>query len=278
MISILALTWMLAQIIKKPEYESFVSIEKYQLIISAILLISIYGAVQLSCVIAENFAGGDPLTISIEYIHNFTHNILIKTILALEGGKTFSQYWASMTFRMGLSVWGLAYAGFPSFALLEKIFDFLILIISPFTASIIVQQIILETIKAIAIPFILPIGVMLRIFPPTRDAGSFLIASAISFQIIYPYTYVMHKEIVQKQMAEVREGFGEYLETRGITEEISISHIFSAISLNLDIFLFRPITLFSFVLLQGLFLPTLSMIITISFINGLTKFFNQKMG
>jgi len=37
----------------------------------------------------------------------------------------------------------------------------------------------------------LPIGIILRAFPPTRGAGAVMIALAIGFYIVYPFTYTM---------------------------------------------------------------------------------------
>ena len=48
--------------------------------------------------------------------------------------------------------------------------------------------------------------------------------------------------------------------------------------LDLDSTIFKPFRTLSFILLQALFLPTLSITVTIAFIKGFTKFLNQKLG
>ena len=275
----LALFWMISQFLRKAEYESYVSIESYQLIVSVLMLITVFGAATFSCQMSEWFAGGDPFEIGTDYLNTLSNYVMIKAVVALESTKAFAQFWGSMSFRWGLSVWGVGVPGFPSFILIERVVDFILMLITPFTASLMVQQIILETIRGLAIPFVLPAGAVLRIFPPTRDAGSFLMASAICFQIVYPFTYVIHKEIVEKQIAEagLEKTFSAQLKDLG-HERLSVFSITEQGLFDVDAMLFSPFTAISFLLLQALFLPALSMIITIAFIKGLTKFFSQKLG
>ncbi|MCX8198184.1 MAG: hypothetical protein N3F07_03265 [Candidatus Micrarchaeota archaeon] len=275
----LALFWMIAQFLRKAEYESFVSIESHQLLVSAILLISIFGASEFSCRMAELFAGGDPFDISTSYLNFLSDTVMIKAVIALESTKMFVQFWGSMSFRWGVTVWGISVPGFPSFVLLERVVDFLLILVTPFSASLMVQRIMIETIRGIAIPFVLPAGVVMRIFPPTRDAGAFLIASAISFQIVYPYTYVMHKDIVERQIAQagLERTFSQQLHDLG-HDKLSVFSVIEQGLFDVQTLLFTPLIAMSFLLLQALFLPALSMIITVTFIKGLSKFFSQKLG
>lgn len=278
MVALLALFYMAAQLMKKPEYESFVSIESHQLAVSAILAASVFGAAQFSCILADNFAGGDMFEIGANYVNFIGTDLGLNAILTFEGMKMFAQYWGSMTFRWGLTVWGVATPAFPSFILIERVADFLLMLITPFSASLMVQQIILETIKGTALPLVLPAGAVLRIFPPTRDAGSFLIAAAFGFGIVYPFTYVMHSRIVPDLLmaGEDNKTIGQRLEERGEPSldvfSITESGLFDAESL-----LFEPLKWMTYLLLQALFLPALSMILTISFIKGMAKFLGQKL-
>jgi len=279
MILLLALFWMAAQFFRKAEYESFVSLEMHQLLVSALLVMFIFGAAYFSCEVAAGFAGGDMFEISSSYLSSINNDIAVRAVLYMEGLKMFSQYWGSMSFRWGASAWGVGAAGFPSFIVIERVADFLLMLITPFAASLMVQQIILETIKGTAIAFVLPVGAVLRIFPPTRDAGSFLMASALGFQIIYPFTYVMQSNIVPKIYEGVlgEKTLDEIYRERG-WEEFSLIAIFEKGLFDLQQMLVAPVRSLSILLLQALFLPALSMILTISFIKGTAKFFSQKLG
>ncbi len=279
MVLLLSLFWMAAQFFKRPEYESFVSIETHQLIVSAVLFITVFGAVLFSCEMSVKFAGGDPFEIATGYLSRISNNYALKAVLSLEATKAFTQYWGSMSFRWGLTVWGIATPAFPSFLMIERVVDFLLMLITPFTASLMTQQLILEMIKGIAVPFILPAGLVLRMYPPTRSAGSFLMATAIGFQIVYPYTYVMHKMVVEKIMtdAELDKTMGGLFDDKQLEGGLWPWAVFSEGFFDIKAMLFRPIDMTGFLLLQALFLPALSITITVSFIKGMAKFLSQKL-
>ena len=177
-------------------------------------------------------------------------------------------------------MWGTIVPTFPSFIVIERVLDFLLMLISPFASSLIVQQTMLEMIKGTLIPFVLPAAVVLRIFPPTRDASSFLIAASIGFGIIFPYTYVMHSAIVLPLIAKAFASNSQQLPLEdmlgqtypNVATEISAFGFFSPTSLILS-----PLLSISFLLLQALFLPALSISLTVAFIKGFSKFISQKL-
>ncbi len=279
MLALLALFYMASQFFRKAEYESFVSLELHQLLISALLIITIFSASYFSCIVAVGFAGDDMFAIGSRYLNFISNDLSLRAVLFFEGVKMFAQYWGSMSFRWGISVWGMSMSGFPSFIVIERVADFLLLLVTPFSASIMVQEIILQVIQGIAIPFVLPVGAVLRIFPPTRDAGSFLMASALGFSVIYPFTYVMHQSIVPNMVKDAMgdRGFDQVLVEMG-DGDFSVFSITSLGRLEADSMFYEPLVAISFLLLQALFLPALSMILTISFIKGTAKFFSQKLG
>lgn len=276
MLFLLAVYYMASQFFRRPEYEGFVSVELGQLLVSALLIITVFSAAYFSCEAAAAFAGGDPFEISEKYLGDLNSQLAVRTVIVLEGAKMFSQYMASMSFRWGLSVWGVGTPGFPSFVVLERFFDFLLMVIVPFSASLMVQQVILEVIKGTAVAFVLPAGAVLRIFPPTRDTGNFLIAIAIGFQIVYPFTYVMHEKIVGKlRAAEQAENLQEFLEIEGY-HNLSVFAFFDTTLFKIDV-LMNPLKVIRYLVLQAVFLPALSMIITISFCKGMIKFLGQRL-
>jgi len=156
--------------------------------------------------------------------------------------------------------------------------DFLLLLIVPFASSLMVQIMGLEIIRAVMLPFVLPAGVVLRIFPPTRDAGAYLIAVAIGFQVVFPFTYVMHKHIVQDMMLPGTSLISINTLSQSLTDPNILLSIIKGTPFNFEAELFHPIELLSYLLLQALFLPALSITLTIAFIKSFTKFVSQKLG
>lgn len=279
MVAMLSLFWMASQFFRRAEYESFVSIETHQLVVSAILLATVFGAVIFSCQMGVAYAGNDPFTIGTTYLNHISNGIALKAVLSLEATKAFAQYWGSMSFRWGLTVWGVATPAFPSFILVERVVDFLLMLITPFVASLMVQQIILEVIRGTAVAFILPAGVVLRMFPPTRNAGSFLMATAIGFQILYPFTYVMHWKIVTmlEKDAGLDATMNNMFNEENLGEGLWPWAVFSQGFFDIKTMLWQPVDALGFLLLQALFLPALSITLTVSFIKGLSKFMSQKL-
>lgn len=277
MVFMLALYYMAAAVFKKNEWESTVSIETHQALVSLLLFLLAFGAACFASQIADSFAGGDQFAVAQNYLDMISNQVSLPALINLQMTKIAAQYWASMSFRWGLAVWGATVPGFPSFVVIERVIEFLLLLLSPFVASLMVQSIGLEVIKAIAIPFMLPAGVVLRIFPPTRDAGSFLIASALAFGIVFPYTYVMHASIVNAMIQE-DENANESLDALLGPQYPNLLSIANAWGIwSADRMLFQPIRALSYMVLQAIFLPALSITLTIAFIKGTTKFISQKM-
>ena len=282
MITLLALFYMASQFFKKPEYEAFVSIEIYQLAVSLLIFSLIFGTSCFADQMSSAFigTGQDAFAVANSYMQYIWKDIALDAVEKLQALLLLSQWASSVTMRFGASVWGIMIPVFPAMAVVERTVEFLLLLISPFTASIIVQQVGLQIIRGTMIPFVLPMGVVLRMFPPTRDAGSFFISTALAFQIIFPFTYVMHAQIVKGILIPAayqnQENFNAVMNTYnagGAVPYISDYGLF-----DIQNMFWSPLTGISFLLLQSLFLPALSITLTVAFIKGFNKFISQKLG
>ena len=279
MVLLLALFYMASQFFKKPEYEAFVSIEVYQLIISLILFSSIFIATCAANNIAESFVGGgqDSFQVASSYLQYMSQDISLSSVEKLQGLAMLSQWASSVTMRFGAGVWGVTLPTFPGLMVVERTVEFLLILISPFATSLMVQQIGLQVIAGTMLPFVLPMGAVLRIFPPTRDAGAFLMAASIGFGIIFPFTYVMHNSIVRGILVPAEYGdadaYGAALHSYslgGVGTYISNNGLFNPWNM-----LWHPLLGLSFLLLQSIFLPALSISITVAFIKSFNKFIGK---
>ncbi|MEM4554615.1 MAG: hypothetical protein QXT25_02085 [Candidatus Anstonellaceae archaeon] len=280
MISVLVISYMSASLFRKPEYEAFTSIEIYQLFVSAILFIGLFGATCFAAEMAEMFAGADPYEIGRDYLNDISQNVGLKVAVFFKAAELRYQYWGAWSMRWGPGAWGTILPAFPSAPVIEKVFSYLSIITMPFIASLLTQQIILEAIRGMLLPFLLPAAVLTRIFPPLRDASAFLIATAIGFGIIFPYTYVMHRYVVNFMLTNTFSttslpNIDDYMLSRypNFTTETTEFGLYSYVKT-----FFYPFLSFSYLLLQALFLPALSITITIAFIKSFTKFIGQKLG
>jgi len=277
----LSLAYMAAALFKKPEYEGYVSIEMHQLLISALLFVTIFSSSCFASEMAERFAGADPFTVGRNFLNYMSNTVALKAVLSLETTKMIAQYLGSISFRFGLNVWGMKWVAFPTMPVIERVADFLLMLTMPFVSSLIVQMLILETIRGIMLPFVLPAGLVLRMFSPTREAGAFLMAAAIGFQIVFPFTYVMHSNLMDKMIVSEFGGnsaFDALLQDDPSLQQFTITAMFDSSLYDINKLLLHPLAAVSFVVFAAIFLPSLSMVLTIAFIKGTAKFISQKMG
>jgi len=278
MVLMLALFYMAAQFFKKPEYEAFVSIEMYQLGLSVFLFAVIFSSSCFAEQIVQSFVGNgkDAFEVASEYLQYMSHDISLAAVEKLQALLLLSQWASSVTLRFGASVWGISFPAFPALAVVERTVEFILMLATPFTASLMVQQVGLQIIAGTMLPFVLPMGTVLRMFPPTRDAGAFLMASALGFSLVFPYTYVMHNAIVRGLLSDA---YGSQDEFSAAMANYNAGNVSSYIS---DYGIFNPWNMFwqplvgiSFLLLQAIFLPALSITLTVAFIKGFNKFIGK---
>ena len=112
----------------------------------------------------------------------------------------------SMLGSIHLSI-GIVSIGFSS--MLKPALTALDYVIEALTASIIgieVQSILLKFISVTAIPVLLPIGIVLRIFYFTRRLGGAIMAIAIGLFAVFPLTYVLNATLVSSYSSNINNG------------------------------------------------------------------------
>ena len=279
MVLLLALFYMSAQFFRKPEYEAFVSIELYQLIISVLIFATIFASTCAVDGMVQKLTGSgqDAFGVGQTYLQYITNDISLEAVKKLQALVLFAQWTSSVTMRFGASVWGVVFPAFPSFVVIERALEFLLMLLTPFTSSLIVQQVGLQVIRGTMLPFVLPMGVVLRVFPPTRDAGSFLISTALGFHVIFPFTYVMHDNIVRSVLIpDAYSNFAVQDPNAGFPGVAAYTSEYGLF--NVREMFFHPLLGVSFLLLQAIFLPAFSITLTVAFIKGFNKFITQKFG
>ena len=204
------------------------------------------------------------------------------TAIQMEGYKIGLQYFSGMKSRHYAGPWGFSYPTYPGFEVIERAVDLVQMFIIPFTSSLYVQMIGLDIIHASAIVVLLPAAVLLRLFPPTREAGGFLMATAFALYFILPFTYLIHKEVMEPLFSQE---FGHAM--CGGQEISSVAsaapgELFMGMAsrlrpdrVALDLLKFP--TMISYIAVQSVFLPAFSMVLVVTFIRTATKFFSQGM-
>ncbi len=315
MVFAIALIYMFSQMFKRPEWEALAKQELYQVFVSTLILLFISGTTAVVPMMALNItdslatdlpayvtAGGDAPTleetahchgavyhldydtpsfcIARVYLNKVAFTYAVPVLIQLRSLALATEYISGLTVKIGTGNFGMQFPLNPGYMIWEHVINFLIIIAMPFTSSLIVQQVGLEVIRATMFSIILPTGLFLRVFPQTRDVGSFLIATSFGFFIIFPLTYVMHYQIMSYLWA-VDSGTGytvdyntqEYQDmgATAVLQELEltpygITHIFNAVDR------------LAYLIVQAVFLPAFSLVLTTSFIRATIKFLSQKLG
>lgn len=60
---------------------------------------------------------------------------------------------------------------------------------------------IMRFVKATALSIFIPLGIVLRQFPPTRGSGAFILAFSIGFYLVFPFAYILVTNVVPQTLA-----------------------------------------------------------------------------
>ncbi|MCX8167008.1 MAG: hypothetical protein N3E37_04105 [Candidatus Micrarchaeota archaeon] len=217
MILIIGIVYMIGKATNNQQYIAFAKMELYQLVITVLLLLFGIGVIFFFDELMKMFSCGllstssaipncHPINLSMNYLDLLLFD---KTYGAVEKGyelkKMNLQYEATAAFgqRVAYTGWGLKKGieipralGMLGMALTNGLYTAFTI----FVPSLYLQRYILASLDLLAFAIILPVGLVLRTFPPTRSGGTFLIALGIGLKTIFVFTYVMHFNTVIRFM------------------------------------------------------------------------------
>jgi hypothetical protein len=304
---VVLITYLLSRFFKVPEWEAYLNIELSNIASSFLLVLFIIGLFAVGDVVAGAFSEGahTPPQAAINYMRGTVANSVLLGIYDTYHIQACTSILSTITRRIGEFVLTQTYKVFPgtdTFVSITNVIGFGLVSIY---GSISAQIALLYFVDATMRNFFLPAGLILRFFPPTRDAGAFLISLAFGMQIIFPTTYMINKTIYEDIGAEPYRSNWEMIYSlcgplkyglAGILINPGTNPIFGLIpggaaigtlmmrlvsetALNLAsmaefIPIMRSISALS---LLAIFIPALSMLLTIAFINSMTKFIVAKV-
>ena len=280
-VMIIALTYMGGKIFRIPEWEAYFSVELYNLVIAIIIVVAAFGVFEASKAITMSVAGAEPIQVSKTFLSTVTNKGVLpmyKDLLSIEAATAFSN---AFMLRVGPSVWSWAYKVEPGADAILAMTRLMGTGLLAIYGSLSIQYIGLSFIE-FTMPIILSIGLLLFIFPPTRDAGAFLIAFAFAFQTIFPLTYALNKLAFDEIWASRYSGpYDPYTpeifgwQTRGWTKVFVFLAPFAS-TVNFPL-LIPFINAMAHLTLIALVFPAISITITVAFINSITKFIRGKI-
>lgn len=251
---IIALVYMLSQLFRRPDWSVWAKGELWQAFISCILVGAIIGFASTICIISESIAGGDPFFIADSYLHKLVWTEMVPAIDNLFRASFQAQVRSALTIGILSCSEGVCFQPNAGAATLSYNFETMAALVTPFTASLLLQKLILQFVKEIAFTLILPIGLILRVFPLTRDAGAFLMAAAIAFYAVFPLTYVFNSVIMMHVMQDP-------VIATWCTDSLCM-----------------PLNVIGQLLPQAVFLPALNLVITVSFMQSISRVLSKGYG
>jgi len=295
--AIVLITYLAAKIFKVPEWEAYLNVELSNLMNSFLLLIFIAGFFAVSALVSISIVGeSSPPLAGVKVVQGITDNVL-EGVLDVYTIQACTSVLATFHRRIGEAVLTPTFRVFPGIDTFVSISNVLAIGFVMVYGSLSAQIVLLNIVDAVMVPFILPAGLILRFFPPTREAGAFLIALAFGFQIIFPTVYVINSmalEDIQLTKYDTAASPASFLCGLGYAYA-SIPPIigdlilpFNLMSKLMPLFsegvvhalsmaMFIPVLkALSSVSLLALFAPAVAMILTVASINAMTKFIVMK--
>ena len=205
--------------------KDFGKTEIYQCIINGVIvstLIIAFSTGGFFTLLINNLAGGTPLAatcqqvLSSNYaicfaynylvglqpvsINNVNYPTLIETSVGLLTPVSLLYTGLSLLSSIKLSI-GIVSIGFSStLNPLLTALDYIIEILTAAIISIEVQGVLLKFIAVVAVPVLLPVGIVLRTFYFTRRLGGAIMAIAIGLFAVFPLTYVLNASLASSYL------------------------------------------------------------------------------
>ncbi len=264
MFSVIAFFIMLGKVFARSPWEALARAEFRQVIVSVVLGVVLVGLASTACTVSK-YAMTE--VIKSPFTDQFRHSSDYLNYLTRIGYNTIKNYWvlvyalnsANSSLRVGdVKVLGIA-------QLVAKMIERGIsLLYAAMAASLIIQQLSIQAAQALAFTILLPIGMVLRTIPLTREGGSFLIALAFGAYIVWPFAFVVNYEVSKV----VWQGTNfDQLSKPTVLEELSFQ---STKEITTKLFDFANI--FALLLPQALALPLINLTLFISFVRMFAQY------
>ncbi|VVC03549.1 Uncharacterised protein [Candidatus Bilamarchaeum dharawalense] len=306
---IILVTYMLSRFLKVPEWEAYLNIELSNLMSSFVVIIFVIGLFATGSAVTSTWYDSvsycSAAEAAIAFMSSSVSESALKASMDVYKIQACTSMLSTFSRRTGEFVLTQTYKVFPGVDTFVSVTNVLSFTLISFYSTISVQIALLHLVQGLMIPFFLPAGLILRFFPPTRDAGAFLISLAFGFQFLFPTLYIINGQIFNSIGGEPYRspetlinflcgplkygaagylfnpnasplfkipipGFSTLLRTLGT---LTSEGLLNAVSMSEFIPILEHIASLS---LLVLFMPALAMMVTISFINVMTKFIITK--
>lgn len=304
--AIILITFLISRVFQIPEWEAYLNVELTNLTGSFLIVVFVLGLFGVGSIFSIMITGESSAPqAAIKFLTLDVANNVLEGLYDIFRIQTCTSMLSSFSRRIGEAVLTNVFKVFPGMDVFVSITNVIGYGLVSIYGSIQAQIVLMKLIDASMVLFFLPAGLILRFFPPTRDAGSFLISVAFAFQFVFPLIYVINGIVLQdlgvktydKQTSEAliqslcgpfKYGvLGVMLNPKASFPIVSsfpgtqmlFKVLLSETTLNLvSMAEFVPILKSLSVLsLFALFVPAFALVMTMAFINAMTKFLTTKV-
>jgi hypothetical protein len=297
-----AFAYMAAQIFRRPEWEEKAKAELYQLFISILMVSAAIGFALVADAAGNAFAGGCPFDVASGFLNMVINQYALPEFLQLQQIALWSQYFDNLMIRYGPTVWSWVHSYAPGAGAIDKTVQFVLNVMGVFFASVVVQLAGLQIIQGTMYTLVLPAGLLLRFIPATRDAGAFLIVSAVAFYVVFPASFAVHAAVISEIRKDMQDDnfvteFWDDVRDPNSNNLLTKAGFASAFFTSVNDPRVTPLACLEpkltpqliagcmtvilnevgFTLMAAFFPATLSMIIATTFIKSTMKFISQKL-
>lgn len=173
--------------------------------------------------------------------------------------------------------------------------DFIISALTFAIISIYTQSALLGVISIVAIPLLLPVGLVLRTFYPTRKLGGTAIAIAIGLFAIFPLTYLLDAQITANYSSTINQASisSFTIQAQGVEGSLfstsvlpsntlsgplqALANGVSGLASSFTSIIKQLVSWLALIIIQVFFFPVLSIVLTITSIRELAKMLGSEV-
>ncbi len=305
----LSLVYMFSKLFPSSKLGAYFNTNFSHFLVSHIIIIFILISMTGFKAFTNSYFGVDAIQKLQMYINNVLSRAILPEITHLATFIFISKSLSDFSITFGPSVWGYSLKPLAGLAFNVDAFSTLFAGLQAFYATLSIQYLGLSLIDEF-MPLLLIVGFIFYIFPETKTAGAFIISLSLGFYIVFPFVYTISFLAFEDYCKQIGDSFYGILASKSsITIFFDVkTELKFLLSLALQIFTIpisanpfstllskfsslvytlgrggvlttsmyfylQPfINTFAHISIVSLFIPSLAMIITVAFINAMTRF------
>lgn len=208
-IFILAFLYMIGKAFRHPKLGAWVRDEFGQLLATAVLVLMIVGLVGFMCSFSpvfldDRYAGKNMYEVADDYLRDLRDRIVVAMGLTYTMN-VFVDFMQSPVYEATPTGIGITTQTLAGLAPLLQGLSVLLTALTTALLTVAAQITILEYIKIAMLGYLLPVGVLLRCFEPTRVFGGAMIGLSVGLFLFYPFLLVFNDLIIHESLVKAQE-------------------------------------------------------------------------